>query len=143
MAERSRRETKSKSEKFAEYKRVRAGGGRTLKVRELFARKTRVIATFQDEEVEIYDEVTEDQYKSIVRGRLQKDDFIEDDGVDGYMDNGMDDWLDEQDGDSEEELDRKKKSTSIRVRNFKLTLSVYFSKEGQERLCEGQSKSQT
>lgn len=94
MAERSRRDTKSKSEKFAEYRRVRAGGGRTLK----------------DDEVEIYDEVTEDQYKSIVRGRLQKDDFIEDDGVDGYMDNGMDDWMQEQDEDSEEELDKKKKT---------------------------------
>ena len=40
----------------------------------------------------MYDEVDEDQYKSIVKGRLQRDDFIVDDGVEGYADNGMDDW---------------------------------------------------
>jgi len=47
---------------------------------------------FQGEEADIYDEVTEDQYKSVVRGRLAKDDFVVDDGVGGYLDNGMDDW---------------------------------------------------
>lgn len=36
----------------------------------------------------------EARYKSIVKGRLQKDDFIVDDGVEGYADNGMDDWDD-------------------------------------------------
>jgi DNA polymerase alpha subunit A len=46
----------------------------------------------QGEEAEIYDEVTEDQYKSVVQGRLAKDDFVVDDGVGGYLDNGMDDW---------------------------------------------------
>lgn len=63
----------------------------------------------------IYDEVTEDQYKKIVRGRLQKDDFVVDDGVSGYMDNGMDDWTgaekdeDEDDEDDEYETRKKKK----------------------------------
>ena len=33
MSERSRRDVKSKAEKYAEYKRVREGGGRTIKVR--------------------------------------------------------------------------------------------------------------
>ncbi|KAF8621892.1 hypothetical protein AX15_007444 [Amanita polypyramis BW_CC] len=95
MLERSRRDVKSKAEKFAEYKRVRAGGSRAHK----------------EDDVEIYDEVTEDQYKSIVRGRLQKDDFVVDDGVGGYMDNGMDDWMgQEQDDDSEDEYDRKRKT---------------------------------
>jgi DNA polymerase alpha subunit A len=65
--------------------------------------------------VAIYDEVTEDQYKSIVRGRLQKDDFVVDDGASGYMDNGMDDWTgaekdeDEEDDDDEYEIKKKKK----------------------------------
>ena len=40
----------------------------------------------------MYDVVTEDQYRSIVKGRLEKDDFIVDDGTAGYTDNGMDDW---------------------------------------------------
>jgi len=60
----------------------------------------------------LYDEVTEDQYKTIVKGRLQKDDFVVDDGVGGYMDNGMDDWTggDGDDAESEEEeVDKKKK----------------------------------
>ena len=60
----------------------------------------------------MYDEVDEDKYKSIVRGRLQRDDFVVDDGVDGYMDNGMEDWI-EEDGEKgvseDEEKGRKKK----------------------------------
>lgn len=51
----------------------------------------------------MYDEVTEDQYKSIVKGRLQKDDFVVDDGVSGYMDNGMDDWTGQEEADEEED----------------------------------------
>ncbi len=57
-----------------------------------------------EEDAAIYDEVTEEQYKSIVRGRLAKDDFVVDDGVGGYMDNGMDDFDErEQAGMSDEE----------------------------------------
>ena len=56
----------------------------------------------------MYDEVDEDQYKSIVRGRLQRDDFIVDDGVEGYADNGMDDWGDNQEVESEEEKPKGK-----------------------------------
>lgn len=45
-----------------------------------------------------------------MKGRLQKDDFVVDDGVGGYMDNGMDDWTgagnDEEDYD---EYETKKK----------------------------------
>ncbi|RDB16000.1 DNA polymerase alpha catalytic subunit [Hypsizygus marmoreus] len=95
MADRSRRDRKP-LDKLAEYRRAREGGKRVLK----------------EEDVEIYDEVSEDQYKSIVRGRLQKDDFVVDDGVEGYMDNGMDDWTGghDQDEESEEDVDRKKKS---------------------------------
>ena len=35
----------------------------------------------------------EDVYRSVVRGRLMEDDFIEEDnGVSGYADHGMDEW---------------------------------------------------
>ncbi|KAF8064215.1 DNA polymerase family B-domain-containing protein [Lyophyllum atratum] len=97
MADRSRRD-KSKLDKLAEYKRAREGGKRS----------------FKEEDVQIYDEVTEDQYKSIVRGRLQKDDFVVDDGVEGYMDNGMDDWTGgrDEDDESEEEITKKSKVKS-------------------------------
>lgn len=56
------------------------------------------------ESTAIYDEVDDDDYKAIVKGRLQEDDFIEDDGVGGYIDNGMDDW-DEQMGEAEGDED--------------------------------------
>ncbi|KAH9479795.1 DNA polymerase alpha catalytic subunit [Psilocybe cubensis] len=94
MADRSRRERKSKLDKLAEYKRAREGG-------------TRV---FKEEDVEIYDEVSEDQYQKIVKGRLQRDDFVVDDGAEGYVDNGMDDWAggDEEFRDDSEEEGRKK-----------------------------------
>ena len=64
----------------------------------------------QEEDAEIYDEVTEDQYKSVVQGRLAKDDFVLDDGVGGYVDNGMDDWGngdDDAQDDSEDEIVHK------------------------------------
>ncbi|KAF4610852.1 hypothetical protein D9613_006632 [Agrocybe pediades] len=93
MADRSRREKKSKADILAEYKRARDGGPRVLK----------------EEAVDIYDEVSEDVYKSIVKGRLQRDDFVEDDGAEGYVDNGMDDWgVGDEDNYSEEEEDRKR-----------------------------------
>ena len=62
-----------------------------------------------EEDVELYDEVSEEQYKSIVRGRLAKDDFVVDDGVGGYMDNGMDDFEEEGDREVSEDEDRKSK----------------------------------
>ncbi|KAK1224663.1 DNA-directed DNA polymerase alpha catalytic subunit pol1 [Marasmius sp. AFHP31] len=90
----NRVDKKSKLAALADLKRSRQG----------------VARTFKDEDVTIYDEVSEDQYKRIVKGRLQKDDFVVDDGVDGYMDNGMDDWseADEEYPDSAEESVKKK-----------------------------------
>ncbi|KAI3483165.1 hypothetical protein L1887_53945 [Cichorium endivia] len=40
----------------------------------------------------IYDEVSEDEYRSIIRGRVMDDDFIEDDDGSGYVDHGQDEW---------------------------------------------------
>ncbi|KAK7687728.1 hypothetical protein QCA50_008944 [Cerrena zonata] len=93
MADRSRRDKKGQLDKFAAYKRAREGGGRNYKV---------------EDDASIYDEVTEEQYKSIVRGRLAKDDFVVDDGVGGYMDNGMDDFAEQEEYESEEEDKRSK-----------------------------------
>lgn len=65
----------------------------------------------QEEDDKIYDEVSEDQYKRIVKGRLMEDDFVVDDGVGGYMDNGMDDWAggDQDAEESDEEYDKPTK----------------------------------
>ncbi|KZT09817.1 uncharacterized protein LAESUDRAFT_756049 [Laetiporus sulphureus 93-53] len=97
MSDRAMREKKARLEKLAEYKRAREGGGRTWK---------------EDEDVRIYDEVTEEQYKSIVRGRLAKDDFVEDDGAEGYMDNGLDDFSEAEQGADSEDVRGKRKAKS-------------------------------
>ncbi|KAF7370942.1 DNA polymerase [Mycena sanguinolenta] len=105
MADRSRREKKSKLDKLAEYKRAREGGGRVR----------------TEEDAEIYDEVTEEQYRSIVRGRLQRDDFVEDDGVGGYVDNGQEeDWgggSDPEELDSDEDVLKKKKGKNASTKS--------------------------
>ncbi|KAH6916400.1 DNA polymerase alpha catalytic subunit [Coprinopsis sp. MPI-PUGE-AT-0042] len=60
----SRREKASKLSALEELKRARAGGKRVLK----------------QEDDQIYDEISEDEYKDIVKGRLQRDDFVVEDG---------------------------------------------------------------
>src|SRR5271154_1862504 len=74
--ERSRRTTKPRAplSKFAELKAARAGG------------KSRLEQYNPDEDVKVYDEIDEADYQ---RAKLQ-DDFVIDDGDDGYVDNGMD-----------------------------------------------------
>ncbi|KAF8813033.1 DNA polymerase alpha catalytic subunit [Phlegmacium glaucopus] len=106
MADRSLRDKRSKLDKLAEYKRAREGG-------------TRI---FKEEDDTIYDEVTEDQYKSIVKGRLQRDDFVVDDGAAGYVDNGMDDWSggnEEDVSEDEEETRKKAKKTKAKATTVK------------------------
>ncbi|KAH7885786.1 hypothetical protein F5I97DRAFT_1936758 [Phlebopus sp. FC_14] len=97
MADRSRR-AKNTADKLAEYKRAREGGARKWKA---------------EEDVALYDEVTEDQYKAIVRGRLQRDDFVVDDGVAGYMDNGMDDWTGQEETGEEGDDDDYKRTADV------------------------------
>lgn len=43
---------------------------------------------------DIYDEVDDHDYRSVVRGRLMEQDFVEDDGngAEGYVDNGEEHW---------------------------------------------------
>ncbi|KAG8835098.1 DNA-directed DNA polymerase alpha catalytic subunit pol1 [Serendipita sp. 399] len=61
----------------------------------------------------LYDEVSEDKYDEIVRDRLQQDDFVEDDGIDGYADNGMDDFGEPmEDSDEEERIQKRNKAKS-------------------------------
>ncbi|GAA5879617.1 hypothetical protein JCM3774_004286 [Rhodotorula dairenensis] len=65
------------------------------------------------EQEDVYDEVDEDVYRSVVRGRLMEDDFIEEDnGVSGYADHGMDEWDrsgSENDEDADEGDDKRRK----------------------------------
>lgn len=59
----------------------------------------------------IFDEVDETDYRTIVKGRLAEDDFIEEEGgvSSGYADNGMDDW----DQNSEEDEEAGKSGTHL------------------------------
>jgi len=41
---------------------------------------------------DLYDEVNEDEYKKVVRKRLDQDDFVVDDNGEGYADDGREDW---------------------------------------------------
>ncbi|KAF8323497.1 DNA polymerase alpha catalytic subunit [Cantharellus anzutake] len=70
-----------------------------------------------DEDIDLYDEVDEAQYKSIVKGRLQRDDFVIDDDGAGYADNGLEGWDDDGrhglqiDEDSDHDRNHKNKSS--------------------------------
>jgi DNA polymerase alpha subunit A len=93
----------SRAAKLAELRALRAAG------------KTRMSTYEVAKEEQLYDEVDEDGYKKIVRGRLDQDDFIVDDNGEGYVDDGREEWDDGQGKyryaatDSEEEEDRPKK----------------------------------
>ncbi|KJZ76030.1 hypothetical protein HIM_04486 [Hirsutella minnesotensis 3608] len=45
-----------------------------------------------DDAQDLYEEVDEDNYKKIVRNRLNQDDFVVDDNGEGYADDGREDW---------------------------------------------------
>ncbi|TGZ79741.1 DNA polymeras-like protein alpha catalytic subunit [Ascodesmis nigricans] len=85
-------------DKFAELRALRESGKKRIDVYEL------------EQEEDLYEEVDEDEYKKVVRKRLDEDDFVVDDGGEGYVDNGMEDWGDEKrryDSDEEAEDGRK------------------------------------
>lgn len=72
--------------------------------RAAFERRLTCARVQAKEEVAIFDEVNEDDYRSIVKGRLAEDDFIEEDnGVSGYADNGEDHWDRSDESEDEEE----------------------------------------
>lgn len=54
--------------------------------------KTRLSTYKVEEEENIYDEVDEEGYKKVVRGRLDQDDFVIDDNGEGYADDGREEW---------------------------------------------------
>ncbi|WVQ83810.1 hypothetical protein IAT38_005954 [Cryptococcus sp. DSM 104549] len=79
---------------LAALREARAKGGR--------------LSQWKPEESEIYDSVTEDQYRSVVGSRLDQDDFIEDDDGQGdYVDNGEEDWggRDDEEGEDEDDFE--------------------------------------
>ncbi|EJT49533.1 DNA polymerase alpha catalytic subunit [Trichosporon asahii var. asahii CBS 2479] len=67
-----------KNDRLAALREARSKGGR--------------LSQWKSSDAEIYDEVTDEQYRSIVGDRLENDDFIEDDDGSGYVDHGEDEW---------------------------------------------------
>ncbi|KAI0010276.1 hypothetical protein F4779DRAFT_314524 [Xylariaceae sp. FL0662B] len=70
----------NKRSKFAELKALRASGKKAYDSYEVH------------EEQDLYEEVDENQYKKIVRDRLNQDDFVVDDNGEGYADDGREEW---------------------------------------------------
>jgi DNA polymerase alpha subunit A len=91
-----------KSDRLAALREAREKGGRLSqwKVSALVC-----CADVQGADSELYDEVTDEQYRSIVGSRLEQDDFIIDDDGSGYVDNGMDDWGGGEDEEESEDED--------------------------------------
>lgn len=73
----------SRAAALAELRAIRASG------------KSR-LDTYEVKEAQpVYDEVDEEGYKGIVRGRLDRDDFVVEDNGEGYADDGREEWLTE------------------------------------------------
>ena len=69
-----------KRSKFAELRALRKSGKKKFETYEVEATQA------------LYEVVDEDQYKKIVRNRLNEDDFVVDDNGEGYADDGREDW---------------------------------------------------
>jgi DNA polymerase alpha subunit A len=70
----------TKRDRFAELRALRQSGKKKFD-------------TYEVEEAEdLYEEVDENQYKKIVRDRLNQDDFVVDDNGEGYADDGREEW---------------------------------------------------
>lgn len=71
------------------------------------------LSSYQIEEAQdIYDQVDEEGYKTRVRERLNRDDFVVDDNGNGYADDGREEWDTEHRyaSESDEELPVKGKT---------------------------------
>ncbi|TDZ41176.1 DNA polymerase alpha catalytic subunit [Colletotrichum trifolii] len=83
---------RAKTSKFAELRALRQAGKK---------------GQYEVEDVaDLYEEVDENQYKKIIRNRLDQDDFVVDDNGEGYADDGREEWdrAPQYDSDSEDEI---------------------------------------
>lgn len=78
--------------------RAKAGAAaRLAELRALRASGKSRLSTYEVEDAEaLYDEVDEEGYKKVVRGRLDQDDFVVEDNGEGYADDGREDWYAEK-----------------------------------------------
>ena len=78
----------SRAARLAELRALRASGKKRLDTYKI------------EEEQDLYEEVDEEGYKKVVRGRLDRDDFVVDDNGEGYADDGREEWMGERRHDS-------------------------------------------
>lgn len=111
---------------LAELKALRAAG------------KKRLSSYQVEDQGAIYDEVDEEGYKKVVRGRLNRDDFVVDDNGDGYADDGREEWHTERryytSSDGEEDVPvrgktvkRKREEEKEKVEKTNKNIAKYFS----------------
>ncbi|CAE7219297.1 unnamed protein product, partial [Rhizoctonia solani] len=114
----SRRPRKSAKDALADLRAARAGGERSKQWQ-------------STEDEELYDEVSEDDYKKIVKRRLDRDDFIEDDDGGGYVDNGVDAFEagEEYDSDDNEENEAERKKRKVERKKTKAALAAQRAKD--------------
>ncbi|KEP54793.1 DNA polymerase II [Rhizoctonia solani 123E] len=98
----SRRALKPNKDRLADLRAAREAGGRSKQWK-------------SKEDEDLYEEVSEDDYKKLVKSRLDRDDFIVDDDGSGYVDNGMDAFeaggdYESDDNEEDEEERRKRKA---------------------------------
>jgi DNA polymerase alpha subunit A len=97
----------SRAAKLAELRALRAAG------------KTLASTYIVDDEDQLYDEVNDEEYKDIVRKRLDEDDFVVDDNGEGYIDDGREEWDNDQGYDeSESDEDSHKRGKSGMFHTF-------------------------
>ncbi|POS86406.1 hypothetical protein EPUL_000881 [Erysiphe pulchra] len=117
--------TANNRSKFAELRALRESGKKRLESYEV------------QKQTDIYEEVDEDNYKKIIRDRLNQDDFVIDDNGRGYVDDGREEWDQRlrHDFDSDEFPERgKQQKAALRKRdqfekaNTEKGISDYFAK---------------
>ncbi|KAJ5776859.1 hypothetical protein N7520_000105 [Penicillium odoratum] len=114
----------SARDRLAELRALRASGKKRLSTYEI------------EEQGDIYEEVDDDGYKKIIRGRLDEDDFVVDDNGAGYADDGREVWNErapEYDSDDSDELPargkaakRKREEEKQRQEKMNNGISKYF-----------------
>jgi DNA polymerase alpha subunit A len=88
----------ARAARIAELRALRAAG------------KTAAATYVVEEDTQLFDEVDDNDYKNIVRKRLDADDFVVDDNGEGYVDDGREDWDDAQSYGSESEVEANSKA---------------------------------
>lgn len=72
-----------------------AARARLAELRSLRAAGKKRLSTYEvEDDGDIYEQVDEEGYKKVVRGRLDRDDFVVDDNGEGYADDGREEWDD-------------------------------------------------